>query len=135
VRPILPTDIESLLAFHSRLSDESIYMRFFGHRRDLPRLEAERFVNVDYAQRMALVAVVDGELVAIGRYDTLDNGEEAEVAFVVMDDQQGRGIATVLLEHLASVAHRRWRRTGACCECSPTPASPRVPSSIPASST
>jgi GNAT superfamily N-acetyltransferase len=104
VRPILPSDLDALQALHASLSDESIYFRFFGPRRHLPQADFERFVNVDYMDRLALVALVDGELVAVARYDKEPGRAEAEVAFTVRDDQQGRGIATVLMEHLAAAA-------------------------------
>jgi acetyl coenzyme A synthetase (ADP forming)-like protein len=102
LRPILPADLVLLQAFHESLSDETIYLRFFSPRRELRLADAEHFVNVDYVDRLALVAFVDDQLVAVGRYDRPPGDAEAEVAFVVREDQQGRGIATVLLEHLAS---------------------------------
>jgi acetyl coenzyme A synthetase (ADP forming)-like protein len=104
VRPILPSDLGLLEDLHRSLSDQTVYFRFFGPRRELPRKEFERFVTVDYVDRFALVAIVDGELVAVARYDRAPASPEAEVAFVVRDDQQRRGIGTVLLEHLASAA-------------------------------
>jgi acetyl coenzyme A synthetase (ADP forming)-like protein len=104
VRPILPSDFGLLQDLHARLSDQAVYFRFFGPRRKLPEGEFERFVTVDYVDRLALVALVDDELVAVARYDRAPGSPEAEVAFVVRDDQQRRGIGTVLLEHLASAA-------------------------------
>ncbi len=104
VRPILPSDVAALKLLHASLSAESLYMRFFSPRRVLPEAEFERFVTVDYVDRLALVMVVDGALVAVARYDRVGSGNKAEVAFTVRDDHQGRGIATVLLEHLASAA-------------------------------
>jgi acetyl coenzyme A synthetase (ADP forming)-like protein len=86
------------------LSPESVYLRFFGPRRDLPQAEFEHFANVDYLDRLALVVIVGEELVAVARYDRVPGRDEAEVAFTVRDDQQGRGIGTLLLEHLASAA-------------------------------
>jgi acetyl coenzyme A synthetase (ADP forming)-like protein len=64
----------------------------------------DRFVNVDYDDRMALVAEHAGHLVAVARYDRLDPPSEAEAAFVVEDSWQGRGLGTLLVEHLAAVA-------------------------------
>ena len=69
LRPILPSDVAALKLLHASLSAESLYMRFFGPRRVLPEAEFERFVNVDYLDRLALVVFVDGELVAVARYD------------------------------------------------------------------
>jgi acetyl coenzyme A synthetase (ADP forming)-like protein len=104
VRPILPSDAALLKGLHASLSPESVYLRFFSPRRTLPDAEFEHLANVDYLDRLALVALVDDELVAVARYDRLPGDAEAEVAFTVRDDQQGRGIGTILLEHLASAA-------------------------------
>jgi N-acetylglutamate synthase-like GNAT family acetyltransferase len=64
----------------------------------------ERFTHVDYAERMAFVVTDDGRIVAVGRYERLQDTDEAEVAFVVTDDYQHRGIGSRLLVHLAEVA-------------------------------
>jgi acetyl coenzyme A synthetase (ADP forming)-like protein len=102
VRPITPDDGPRLLAFHSRLSRETIYLRFFGSHLQLTPDEVKRFTHVDGCDRMALVATLGDEIVAVGRYDRSPaKPNEAEVAFVVEDSHQGRGIGTLLLEHLA----------------------------------
>ncbi|MEV4111326.1 GNAT family N-acetyltransferase [Nonomuraea sp. NPDC049695] len=103
VRPIKPADADRLRSFYSRLSDESIYFRFFGPRPRLSDREVERFTNVDYVNRVALIATIGTEMVAVIRYDRTGPGE-AEVAFLVEDAHQGRGVASVLLEHLAATA-------------------------------
>ncbi|MEU8396058.1 GNAT family N-acetyltransferase [Nonomuraea sp. NPDC048892] len=103
VRPIRPADADRLRSFYSRLSDESIYFRFFGPRPRLSDREVERFTNVDYVNRVALIATIGTEMVAVIRYDRTAPGE-AEVAFLVEDAHQGRGVASVLLEHLAATA-------------------------------
>ncbi|WP_425413465.1 GNAT family N-acetyltransferase [Nonomuraea maritima] len=106
VRPIRPADADRLRSFYSRLSDESIYFRFFGPRPRLSDREVERFTNVDYVGRVALIATIGAEMVAVIRYDRTEPGE-AEVAFLVEDAHQGRGVASVLLEHLAATARER----------------------------
>ncbi|MEV0619228.1 GNAT family N-acetyltransferase [Nonomuraea sp. NPDC050404] len=106
VRPIRPADADRLRSFYSRLSDESIYFRFFGPRPRLSDREVERFTNVDYVSRVALIATIGAEMVAVIRYDRTGPGE-AEVAFLVEDAHQGRGVASVLLEHLAATARER----------------------------
>ncbi|MFI6733247.1 GNAT family N-acetyltransferase [Nonomuraea sp. NPDC050451] len=103
VRPIKPADADRLRSFYSRLSDESIYFRFFGPRPRLSDREVERFTNVDYVNRVALIATIGAEMVAVIRYDRTGPGE-AEIAFLVEDAHQGRGVASVLLEHLAATA-------------------------------
>lgn len=103
VRPIRPADADRLLAFYSRLSDESIYFRFFGPRPKLSDKEVAWFTNVDYTNRVALIATIGTEMVAVIRYDRV-GATEGEVAFLVEDAHQGRGVASVLLEHLAATA-------------------------------
>jgi acetyl coenzyme A synthetase (ADP forming)-like protein len=107
VRPIRADDADRLRAFHERLSDRSRYFRFFSPHPRLSDQEVERFTTVDFVDRVALVGVLEGDLVAVGRYDRIDSGEVAEVAFVVADDHQGRGLGTLLLEHLTAVARQR----------------------------
>ena len=108
VRPIRPDDGPRLVDFHGRQSAESIYFRYFTPRPHLPEPEVERLTHVDYADRMAFVALLDDVIVGVARYDRHPTRSEAEVAFFVDDRHQGRGIATVLLEYLAEAA----RRTG-----------------------
>ncbi|GAA3440943.1 bifunctional GNAT family N-acetyltransferase/acetate--CoA ligase family protein [Planomonospora venezuelensis] len=103
VRPIRPADADRLRAFYSRLSEESIYFRFFGPRPRLSDREVTWFTTVDYVDRVALIATIGTEMVAVIRYDRTGPGE-AEVAFLVEDAHQGRGVASVLLEHLAETA-------------------------------
>ena len=104
VRPIRPDDAAAHRAFFANQSPQSVYFRFFGHRTELSDREVTRFTTVDYHERMAFVAVLRGEMIAIGRYDRLGGGDEAEVAFAVADEYQGRGLATLLLEYLATYA-------------------------------
>ena len=104
IRPVVPADAEAVDAFHVRQSRETIYFRYFS---PLPRLSArdlERIVNIDYFTRMALVAVLGDEVVGLASYDMWPDHNEAEVAFMVDDEHQGRGLATVLLEYLAVAA-------------------------------
>ncbi len=106
VRPITPEDAGRLVAFHSQLSPETIYFRFFAPYPELTDRDVRRFVTVDHDDRAALVATKGGELLAVARYDRVDD-RDAEVAFVVRDDHQGRGIGAMLLEHLAAAAWER----------------------------
>jgi len=97
--PMGPGDDVRLLRFHKTLSIETTYLRFFTVHPDLRPDELHRFTHVDHVDREAIVAVVDGEIVGVGRYDRA--GDEAEVAFVVADAWQGRGIGRALFDHLA----------------------------------
>jgi len=107
LRPIKREDIERWLAFVSRLSPRTKYLRFHSW----PKLTLEdaiRFCTVDYTNTFAFVAEVLREqrqsIVAIGRYYRLPNKQSAEAAFVIEDAYQGRGIGTRLMEWLANVA-------------------------------
>jgi len=105
VRPIRPEDADLVTEFFEKLGPDSRYYRFFRVKNTLEPAEIEHFTNVDYHNRMALVALLDGEMIGVGRYDVDPNEpESAEVAFAVVDEQQGRGIGTKLLELLTSHA-------------------------------
>lgn len=108
IRPITPADGPELLALHERLSDETVYMRFFSYHPHLTEREVARFTTVDGDDRMALIATLRGRIVGVARYDRVtDRPDQAEVAFVVDDAHQGRGLGTLLLEHLAAYARAR----------------------------
>jgi acetyl coenzyme A synthetase (ADP forming)-like protein len=107
IRPINPVDGSSLVDFHSRLSMETTYYRFFSPHPELTPKELDRFTHVDHHDRVALVAQLLGRIVAVGRYDRIDETNAAEVAFVVADEHQGRGLGTLLLEQLAAAARER----------------------------
>jgi len=105
IRPILPEDAEGVDVMFKRMGRESVYHRFFRHRRELTPEELEYFTNVDYDDRMAFVVESGRDIVAVGRYDRLeDDSKTAEVAFAVADDQHGRGIGSHLLTHLTNYA-------------------------------
>ena len=105
VRPIRPSDAAALVAFHSQLSPEAVRYRFFAPHPVLSDTEVARFTTVDHVDRVAFVAELGDEFVAVARYDRLtDFPHSAEIAFVVSDRHRGRGIGTLLLEHLASAA-------------------------------
>lgn len=101
VRPIRPDDADRLLAFHARQSPQSIYYRYFSPRPRLSERDVDRLITVDYVDRMALVALRGDDMIGVARYDRWRHRAEAEVAFFVDDANHGRGLATVLLEHLA----------------------------------
>lgn len=106
LRPITPGDASLLRKFHSQLSPETIYFRYFAPYPELTERDVARFTRVDHDERVALVATVGDELIGTGRYDRVSR-TEAEVAFTIRDDHQGRGLGSVLLEHLATAARER----------------------------
>ncbi len=104
LRPVRPDDSDRIAAFHSSLSRETLYLRFFHVMSELPPSLLERFSHVDYSTRMTMLVELGEEIVAMASYDRIDDSETAEVAFVVSDDHQGRGLGMLLLEHLAASA-------------------------------
>ena len=109
LRPILPSDADALLRFHQSLSERTRYLRYFGPYPRIPPRDLERFTHVDHRTRVAFICLLGDEILAVGRYEGLDPGpagrvESAEVAFVARDDHQGRGLGSILLEHLAAAA-------------------------------
>ena len=106
VRPIRPEDRDLLVAFYSRVSEVSKYYRFFSPMPRLSERDLVRFTHVDHRDRVAFIMLVGGEMIAVGRYDKVRPGV-AEVAFLVEDKHQGRGIGQLLLEHLAQAGRER----------------------------
>jgi acyl-CoA synthetase (NDP forming)/GNAT superfamily N-acetyltransferase len=105
LRQISPGDADAVVAMHSRFSERTRYLRYFSPYPRIPPRDLERFVNVDHVSREALVVAVGPDLIGVGRYERLGpDSPEAEVAFVVEDAYQGRGVGSVLLEHLAAAA-------------------------------
>ena len=106
LRPIKPSDAQLLVEFYDRVSPESKYLRFFAPYPKLSERDVARFTQVDYVDRVALIITIGEAMIAVGRYDRIE-GDHAEVAFLVEDAHQGRGIAQLLLEHLAEAARER----------------------------
>ncbi len=107
VRPVDRSDLEALLELHDGLGEDALRLRFFGISRIVPQryvdhvlggVESDAVLGLGLWQHGRLLGVATAELDGPGR---------AEVAFLVADDQHGKGIGTILLEHLAAVARRR----------------------------
>ncbi|WP_372592843.1 GNAT family N-acetyltransferase [Actinotalea sp.] len=116
VRPIRPQDADALQRFHLGQSRQSTVFRFFAPLERLPAKDLARFTTVDHDDRVGLIAVATDEhgerIIAVARYDrdSPRDGEpsdEAEIAFNVADDHHGRGLGSVLLEHLTAAARER----------------------------
>ncbi|MEV6173871.1 GNAT family N-acetyltransferase [Streptomyces sp. NPDC051954] len=115
IRPITVDDAERLVSFYEQVSDESKYYRFFAPYPRLSAKDVHRFTHHDFVDRVGLAATIGGEFIATVRYDRIGTdgmpasapSDEAEVAFLVQDAHQGRGVASALLEHLGAVARER----------------------------
>jgi acyl-CoA synthetase (NDP forming)/RimJ/RimL family protein N-acetyltransferase len=107
LRPIVPSDAGRLVEFYARVSPESKYYRFFAPYPVLSDRDVERFTTVDHHDRVAFVVTQGSDIIAVGRFDRLAD-DSAEIAFLVEDAHQGRGLAQLLLEHLSEAG----RETG-----------------------
>jgi GNAT superfamily N-acetyltransferase len=107
VRPIRPDDGPGLVELHAGLSPRSVYLRFFSVHPTLSDTELQRFTSVDYTDRLALVATVGQAIIGVARYDRCAGDDEAEVAFVVLDEYQHHGVGSLLLDELARAARAR----------------------------
>jgi GNAT superfamily N-acetyltransferase len=109
IRALKPNDEAGMLAAVDRIGAQSLYRRFMGSKRGFSDKERAFFLNVDFVNHVALVAVIkegDGaSIVAGGRY-IVDTPGAAEVAFAVVDDYQGQGIGAILLRHLATLGRK-----------------------------
>lgn len=115
IRPIGPDDAQRLVDFYEQVSDESKYYRFFAPYPRLSDRDVHRFTHHDYDDRVGLAATIGDEFIGTVRYDRIDaegrpasgDAYRAEVAFLVQDAHQGRGVASALLEHIGAVARER----------------------------
>lgn len=115
IRPITTDDAERLVSFYEQVSDESKYYRFFAPYPRLSDRDVHRFTHHDYVDRVGLAVTIGGEFIGTVRFDRINEqgrpasapADEAEVAFLVQDAHQGRGVASALLEHIAAVARER----------------------------
>jgi RimJ/RimL family protein N-acetyltransferase len=107
IRALRPNDEADMLAAIDRTGAESLQRRFFVTKRGFSEKERAFFMNTDFVNHVALVAVIDEDgrpaIVGGGRYVVTRPGE-AEVAFVVVDAFQGQGIGALLTRHLTGLA-------------------------------
>jgi len=107
IRALRPDDRADLIAAVGRTSARSLHRRFFGSKRSFTDQEVAFFVNVDFVNHVALIALIRDEsrsaIVGGGRYIIVKSGQ-AEVAFVVVDEYQGLGIGRALMRHLTTIA-------------------------------
>jgi GNAT superfamily N-acetyltransferase len=124
IRAQRPRDRDGLTSAVARASKESLYRRFFAVKREFSEKEVSFFVDVDFVNHVALVAVTkeggQGAIVGGGRYVVVRPGQ-AEVAFVVIDEYQGQGIGAALMppscSHRAPFGSGRTDRGGLVRKC------------------
>ncbi|WP_374116415.1 GNAT family N-acetyltransferase [Hoyosella sp. YIM 151337] len=107
LRPITPVDSERLVRFHAGLSERTRYLRYFGPYPRMPERDVIHFTNVDHKDRVSFVLILGDDIIGVGLYERLmysGTSDSAEVAFVIADEHQGRGLGSILLEHLADAA-------------------------------
>ncbi len=107
IRAVRPDDRQALAATVDRTSAQSLYRRFFAVRRSFSKQETDLFVNVDFLNHVALVAVVEeggGPAIIGGARYVLVRPGTAEVAFMVIDEYQGNGLGAALMRHLIAIA-------------------------------
>ncbi len=108
IRPAGPGDFDAVKAMHGAMSPDNSYMRFFNMSRLSAEIEARRISRNPKPGSAALLAIANGEVVGVASYVPLkEDPGTAEVAFAVADHMHHRGIATLLLEHLVSLARSR----------------------------
>ncbi len=107
IRALQPDDKDDMLAAIGRTSTESLQRRFFVVKRGFSQKEIDFFMKIDFINHVSLVALAyeDGHPIIVGggRYVVVEPGR-AEVAFIVIDGYQGRGIGAHLMQHLACIA-------------------------------
>ncbi len=102
-----PEDRDDVRQMHALLSPDNAYLRFFSLSSLAPEREAQRLCRPDGPDHAALLARANGRLVGVASYEPTARPGVAEIAFAVSDDMHGRGVATLLLEHLVSLARQR----------------------------
>jgi GNAT superfamily N-acetyltransferase len=107
IRALRPDDRDALLAAVEHTGTQSLFRRFFAVRREFTEKEIDFFLNIDFVNHVALVAVAETDgrqaIIGGGRYIVTEPGR-AEIAFAVIDDCQGQGLGSILMRHLGTLA-------------------------------
>jgi acyl-CoA hydrolase/GNAT superfamily N-acetyltransferase len=110
LRPVKISDLENLRKFFYALSDKSLYTRFFTDIEYVPQKTLERYSVIDYSKEISILVLPDDggpeTVIGIGQYVVDVKKHTAEIALVVRDDYQNRGVGTVILEYLLSIGSR-----------------------------
>jgi GNAT superfamily N-acetyltransferase len=109
IRAQRPEDREGFREAIARASTESLYHRFFAVKRHFSEQEAHYFLDIDFVNHVALIALADehdhSTLIGTGRYVVVEPGK-AEVSFAVIDDYQAKGIGSILMRHIAEIGRK-----------------------------
>jgi acyl-CoA synthetase (NDP forming)/GNAT superfamily N-acetyltransferase len=111
IRPATPGDLPMVRAMHEAMSEDNTYLRFFSLSKLSAEREAARVCRAPAADHAALLAFRGRDLVGVATYEPAGRASTAEIALAVADDMHGRGVGTLLLEHLVSAARRHGVRT------------------------
>ncbi len=110
-RAIKPSDVDEMRRLFYRFSDKTVYYRYFSPIKTMPHARMQEYVNIDYRKTLSIVGLMgepgEGRIVAEARYVQLHDLPYADVAFVVDEDYQGKGIATFLFEMLMKIAKEK----------------------------
>jgi len=110
-RPIKPSDEPALSEMLYSLSEQSVKRRYMSRTKAFPHSDVQRLTNIDYKKDLAIVGAVPGlsgeDIVAIGQYFLDPKTQVAEIAFIVQDEWQQKGMGTLLLEYLSKIAKQR----------------------------
>jgi len=109
LRPVKSSDVPLLEEFFRSLSDQSMYQRFSSARTDMPHQRLQGFVSFNYCRDMVILAFLEtnGEIIGLGQYCLDPVSGLAELALVVRDDFQNRGVGYEIQSHLTDIAKRR----------------------------
>ncbi len=114
-RPIKASDEDMMRELFYLFSDEAKYLRYFSRVNSMPHKNMQRYVAVDYDRTLSIVGVVETgrtqKIIAEARYAYYENDGSYEMAFIVDESWQGRGIATFLMEYLIEIAGKRGLKT------------------------
>lgn len=111
IRPIKPSDEDMMRRHFYTFSDESKYLRYFSNIRTMPHADMQKYVNIDYKKTMSIVALLQEgnseRIIAEGRYAEYPQGNTYELAFLVDEAFQGKGIGSFLVDYLIKIARER----------------------------
>lgn len=111
IRPIKPTDEDMMRRLFYNFSDEAKYLRYFTNIRSMPHKNMQKYVNVDYDSIVSIVAVLqrghNERIIAEGRYAAYPDRKNYDMAFLVDEEFQGKGLATFMLNYLIKIAKDR----------------------------